>query len=260
MRSGWWLVAMVVCACPRGPERERGVLLEYAATAPVREVVERRLARAQLSARVTDADGTLTLRLPEATDPARVERLLARRGAFVLCGEQLEDQRRWCALASAPALRARPLEADAGCVLEASGPALIEAALAQQPPPIGRVLFSAEGGVTTAHAGVDCVSPHLVTGALRAAGTSLTWDATSSRQVAQLTTGLVGSRSRLLLVFDDQVATLELREPFTGTRCEVPASSGDDQTSAERLAAVLGGELEGLTLVRRGTWGPPRLR
>jgi hypothetical protein len=109
---------MVVCACPRGPEPERGVLLEYATTAPVREVVERRLARAQLSARVTEGDGTLTLRLPEATDPVRVERLLARRGAFVLCGEQLEDQRRWCTLASAPAVRARPLDADAGCVLE----------------------------------------------------------------------------------------------------------------------------------------------
>ncbi len=259
MCTRWWLVLLLGCACPRGPEPERGVLLEYASAAPVREVVERRLARAQFSARVSEADGTLTILLPESTEPARVERLLSRRGRFVMCGEQVEDQRRWCALVGNDAFRVRPLEADAGCVLEADDAARAEAALADQPSPVGRVLHSTAKGVTTLHAGADCVTPHLVTGAVRAGGTSLTWDAASARQVAQLTSSLVASKTRLLLVFDDQVTTLDLTEPFSGTRCEVPAPEVDDD-AAERLAAVLGGELDGLTLRRRGTWGPPRLR
>jgi hypothetical protein len=234
------------------------VLLEYATTGPVRAVVERRLAHAQLSARVSDAEGTLTVRLPEATEASSVKRLLARSGRFELCAEQVDDQRRWCAVTAGAGLRVTAVGEDAGCLLEADAAAPLDALLDEQAPPIGRVLRARHGATLTAHSGAECVSPHLVAGTLRAGGASLTWDAVGALEVATLTTRLASSGGRLLLAFDDEVLTLVVHEPITGTRCEVPEVSPDD--AALQLAAVLGGELEGLTLLRETTWGPPRLR
>jgi hypothetical protein len=147
---------------------------------------------------------------------------------------------------------------DAGCLLEADAAAPLDALLDEQAPPIGRVLRARHGATLTAHSGAECVSPHLVAGTLRAGGASLTWDAVGALEVATLTTRLASSGGRLLLAFDDEVLTLVVHEPITGTRCEVPEVSPDD--AALQLAAVLGGELEGLTLLRETTWGPPRLR
>jgi hypothetical protein len=233
---------------------ERGVLLEYEFTISAREAVERRLARAQLQARVSEDEHLLTLRLSEATDAADVKALLAFPGTFELCGEQLDDEAHWCGLVLPAGVERQAL--GRGCVLR--GP--LEAALrAAVPPSIGRPVVMLEQGTFTLISAADCVTPHLVAGEVRDTALALTWDSASAAKVGTLTRALVANQTRLV-VLGPEVLALELHQPLTGTHLSVPTNGPSARARHLLLAALLAGPLPPLVLRREGTWGPPRLR
>ncbi len=251
-----WLLPFVLLhgACARGPPPQRGVLLEYVVSASARETVERRLARAQLAARVSEEEHLLTLRLAESTEPSEVKALLGFAGSFELCAEQLDDERHWCGL-SLPAGVERQPRGD-GCVLTGALEATLRAAI---PPPIGRPVLTGTPGAFTLLSAADCVRPRLVAGEVRDTSLALTWDSASAAKVSALTSSLVAKRTRLLVV-GPEVLALEVRDPLTGTHLSLPMPADSERTRQLALAALLGGPLPSMTLQRESTWGPPTLR
>ncbi len=273
-------LACLLIACPERKVPERGIELVYTKkdAAPVRPVVEKRLAQAKVKARLSEDDGSLSVRVPEDGDVARVKALLSRVAKLEMC-EELEDE--------ASALCSKSDEGEVALEKESlfgasypGGPtvpargvcffsgrdraAVVAAAKAATS---GRVLLEAyqEGRVRTFFAPKTCFSPGVDEArALPSqfgpgAELNLTFDPPSGKEFAALTGRLVGRR--LLVVLDGDVALAPLvQERIAGGSARITQGAKGSQADLELLgAALVGGALEGVSLTAERPFGPPSL-
>ncbi|MDX2009950.1 MAG: hypothetical protein SFW67_07170 [Myxococcaceae bacterium] len=267
------LAVSVLCGCPKRKEPERGLELVFTKKGDVRLSVERRLARLDVRARLFEDGDTLSVRLPDTGTPVDVSAVKA----LLLVPAKLE----FCAEAR--------LEAGANCApwtLEDGG--MVGANVERIPDdgdrdtcmvvgpsaeplrqtidagPSRRVLVGPhQGRLRTYVAESSCLSPRVLKAeAAMEHGpmVSITFDGPTASKFSELTAATV--KRRLFIVLDDVVTSAPVvMEPITGGRAMVTLGQGTGAAKAKQLAAALeGGPIEGgLTLVREGAYGPPRL-
>ncbi|GMU62021.1 MAG: hypothetical protein AMXMBFR34_37840 [Myxococcaceae bacterium] len=262
---GGWLLLLGLAGCPERKHPERGVQLRYTKTDGAlspREAIERRLARAGLSAKLSEDDTTLTVRVPEGGDLSAVRALLALRGRLELCAVDEATAKGWCAHTSPGVTAVRYGEADT-CRLEASG----EEASSALRDQAGRVLFEKADGRVVAHAAqTRCLTPRLTAGEVRAGqklngrtAVNVSFDGKSARELETLTRANLGQP--LLVVLDDEVLFAPLvQDAITGGKLMMTLPGANDAELERLLTALLGGPVEGLTLSSESRYGPPSLR
>lgn len=266
-RLSFLALLLLSSACPERKHPERGLMLVYEkkTSAPVREVVERRLARAQLSVRLAEDDQSLTVRIPEGTDAFEVKSLLGVRARFELCEELADDEKAWCGLPRQDAVLFEHVEATGGCVPTGDDEKALVALVT--PKSTGRVLVGKQGDALAAFAAAkSCFTPHVVAGKLEPDAIApgqhtamLTLDDAGANGLAELTRKARGQR--LLFVVDDRVLLAPVvMQPITGGKLMITLARADQHDAQRLLDAVIGGPLEGLTLAKETTFGPPKLR
>lgn len=253
-----WGLTLALAACPERAVAERGVSLVYRKPSgeALRSVVDRRLARLKLRANLSEDDSTLTVRLPEGSDVARVKALLAQPAKLEFCAEDAATAARWCERSWPAGVRVE--NAGRACSVVAATRPELEAALA-------------DAGSAFAHGGLpgsaeawalsSCLSPHVVSAEVHQTPPSLSveLDRAGGRDFAALTTGLVGRR--LLIRLDGVVSSAPVvMAPITGGKAMLSTGQRDASALEVLAASLVGGVLPPLVLEREGTWGPPSLR
>ena len=261
-----WLLALLLCGCPERKHPERGVQVVYAKAdgARPREAIERRLARAGLTAHLSEDDTSLTVRVPEGGDVAAVKALLAIRGHLAFCAVDEDVARGWCERAAADGVSADSYGGEGGLcrLVGASSDALTRATKGA-----ARVVFERQDGQVVAHAAAaGCLEPRLTAGELKPeqkvngrTAVSVTLDGRSAGDLASLTKRQLGRP--VLMVLDDEVLFAPVvRDVITGGRLMLTLPGTDEAELQRLLGALLGGPVEGLTLRSEGRYGPPSLR
>jgi hypothetical protein len=263
----------VLSGCPKRKEPERGLELVFTKRGDVRLSVERRLARLDVRARLSEDGDTLSVRLPDTgvpVDVAAVKGLLLVPAKLEFCAEATLEPKAHCA---APVLEdGGVLQADVErvpdegdrerCMVVGRSAEVLKGAI--DAGPSRRVLVGPEGDrLRTYVAEAGCLAPRV----LKAEATlehgpmvTITFDGPTATKFSALTAATL--KRRLFIVLDDVVTSAPVvMEPITGGRAMVTLGAGTDETKARQLAAALeGGPIEGgLTLTREGAYGPPRL-
>lgn len=249
-------LAVLLTGCPEQRPPERGLQLVYrkpADSRDVRAVVDRRLARLKLRARLQEDETTLTVRLPEGADVGRVKQVLARRATLELCPEDEPAATTWCARAWPAEVRVE--RGERTCALAGPSRATLEGAVGDAGVSLA---WSEDGQTVYAAREADCVAPHIVDAEPKDGAVLLEFDRASAAAFSELTTR--AQHTRLLIRFEGTVRVAPLvLQPITGGRATI--TLGRDGADLDTLAALLvGGPLPGLVLEREGTWGPPSLR
>lgn len=268
--QAWWLL-LVLAACPERKHPERGVLLVYSKDKPVtlRDTVERRLARAQLPVKLSEDDQQLSVRVPEGTDVFEVKSLLGTRGRFELCEELDDDEKAWCGLPRVDGVLFERVEATGGCVPTGSDEQALVKLVSQKAS--GRVLVgnpvNADGlfVITAFAAAKSCFTPRVLAGELKPDAIApgqhtalLTLDDDGAKQLAELTRKSL--KQRLLFVIDERVLLAPVvMQPITGGKLMITLARPDQRDAQRLLDAIIGGPLEGLSLSKEQSFGPPRL-
>ncbi|MCC6335631.1 MAG: hypothetical protein IT380_16770 [Myxococcales bacterium] len=262
---GWSCLLIGLSGCPERKHPERGTQLRYTKAEGVlspREAIERRLARAGLSAKLSEDDTTLTVRIPEGGDVAAVKALLALRGRLELCAVDEATAKSWCAHTSPGVTAVRYGEADT-CRLEAAG----EQALASFKSGGLRVLFEQADGRVVAHAAEErCLAPRLTAGEVKAGqklngrtAVNVSFEGKSARELETLTRANLGRP--LLVVLDDEVLVAPLvQDAITGGKLMMTLPGSTEAELSRLLTALLGGPVEGLIPSSESRYGPPSLR
>jgi preprotein translocase subunit SecD len=259
------LAVVLLAACPERKRPERGTQLLYAkrdgAPSP-REALERRFARANLTARLSEDETRLTVRVAEGGDVAAVKAMVAVPGRLVLCPSDEATARAFCGRATARDVEAQRYGDTDLCRLAAPTEAALKAAVGD-----ARVSYERVSGGVVAHArGDDCLAPRLTAGERkgdeRIAGAfpvSVTFDARSARELEALTRRSLGRP--LLVLLDDRVLFAPLvQDAITGGRLMLGVPGADAAEADRLLTAIVGGPVEGLTFEREVRYGPPSLR
>ena len=251
--------ALALLGCPNRPPVERGVQLVYRKPAvnledreePIRSVVDRRLAQLKLQANLHEDSTTLTVRVTEGADLARIKALFAQQGHLEFCGEDENLARGWCD-------EAWP----AGVTTDSAGSAC---SLVGQRRDLERALPDAGSqiawGPSAAWAIGACQSPRIVSAEVKDQPPSvmLDFDRAGGREFATFTRGLVGRR--MVIRLDGVVHSAPLvREAITGGRAMITTGTLNRAEREVLAASLLGGVLPVLVLENEGTWGPPSLR
>lgn len=261
------VASLALVACPRRKQPERGLELVFTKEGPVRPVVEKRLAQLGVVARITEDEGSLTVRVPDtgaAVNVGELMKLLTLPAKLELC-------------ATAPAALC---DVDAGVTVQPedreglegqcflSGPdgkVLLAVAAAAD---AGRVLVGEQqpGTQRTWATERECFEPRVLEAEakvdqnLGSPVVQLTFDGPSATKFGDLTRRLV--RKPLLIVFDGRVTSAPtVMEAITGGRAMLTFGRDTSEAEARRIAqALAGGSLPGsLTLDRQGSYGPPSL-
>lgn len=271
------LCAVVLAACPKRKQPERGIELVFRREGDVRPVVEKRLAQVGVVARITEDEGTLTLRVPDTGQPvdlAEVTRLLTLPARLEFCPAVDTPQLCDVDASDAGATVEREDERDRGCFLVGTdGQALTQAVDAGTD---GRVLVGEDSRLfdgerparrlRTYLVGSGCLTPRVMEAEAKpdpnsgALVINMTFDGPGATKFGDLTRKLV--RKPLLIVFDGRVTSAPIvMEPITGGRAMLTFGHGVGAAEVQRIArALAGGPLPGsLVLERQGTYGPPSL-
>lgn len=247
---------LLLTACPARQPPERGLQLVYKKpnSTPLRSTVDRRLAKLKLKARLKEDDTTLTVRLPEDTDPSRIKALFAQRAQLEFCSEDLTVAERWCG-AQWPA----GITVDASgkaCSLVAPSKKELESALAD-----AGVEFAFGTSGKQAYSVSRCVSPRIVAAEAHPEekNVSLEFDRAGAKQFAAITTETVGKR--LLIRLDGEVGSAPVvMEPITGGKAMLTAGTHAPEELELLAAALVGGALPELLLESESRFGPPSLK
>jgi preprotein translocase subunit SecD len=261
-----WLLALLLLGCPERKHPERGVQLVYAKAdgAQPREAIERRLARAGVTAHVSEDDSSLTVRIPEGGDVAVVKALLAVGGHLSLCPVDEAAARGWCERAATGGVSADSYGGEGGlCRLVAT----TSEALASATKGTTRALLERQEGQVVAHAvGDGCLQPRLTAGELKLeqkvngrTAVSVTLDGRSASELAALTKRQLNRP--LLLILDDEVLFAPVvRDVISGGRLMLTLPGANEAELQRLLDAMLGGPVVGLTFRAESRYGPPSLR
>lgn len=259
------LAVLLLAACPERKHPERGTQLIYAKKegAPsAREALERRFARAGLTAKLSEDETRLTVRIPEGGDVAAVKAMVALPGRLLLCPSDEATARAWCGRSAAPGVEVQHYGDTELCRLAAPTEAALKAAVGDAGVGYERV----SGGVVAHARGADCLAPRLTAGERkgdeRIAGSFLvnvTFDGRSARELEALTRKSVGRP--LLVLLDEGVLFAPLvQDAITGGRLMLGVPGADAAEADRLLTAIVGGPVEGLTMEREARYGPPSLR
>ncbi len=249
-----WLLFVLLCGCPpKGPPPEHGTELRFTVDstqlslgAGLRTVVERRLASAQLKARVFVDGSDVAVRVPDGGSPSAVAEVLLPRAQLRVCPSPDEGAKALCAVDAGP---------DVTLVADELGRCHAEAT---RPSALAAVFGAHDAGFALEHGqpfkghvrGVDCLAlaveqASALSGALPALRLHL------SASVADGLGAFTGARigQRLLVLLDDEVLMAPIvLEPLRGRTLTV-ALPGPLGSRAQTLAAVLsGGELPAVSL------------
>lgn len=254
----WLFFVLVLIGCPERREPERGLQLVYKkpSAAPLRSNVDRRLAQLKLRANLSEDDTTLTVRVPEGADLTRIKALFAQRGHLEFCPENAIVAGRWCDEKWPSGVIVDSVGKT--CSLLAASRAELEAAL---PDAGSDFAWGKAGSQACAFSITSCLSPRIVAAELKKdqPGLMLDFDRAGARDFAALTTTTVGRR--LIIRLDGVVGSAPVvREPITGGRAMLTTGPQQQEELEVLAAALVGGALPELELMRQETWGPPTLR
>lgn len=245
---------LLLLGCPERTRPAHGVALTYskAEKAPLRATVDRRLAQLKLSAQLAEDDRTLTVRLPEGADVARVKALLARPANLEFCAEDAERAAAWC-IAAWPGTFSLD-RAGGSCALHAKDTSALRAGLADAGTAV------AFGDATAFAIEPECLAPRVVGAEVKREPPSVLveFDRATARSFATLTERIVGRR--LLIRLDGEVLSAPVvMEAITGGKAMISTGAANAGELELLAASLAGGTLTGLALDREGTWGPPSL-
>ena len=254
----WLPLVLVLIGCPERREPERGLQLVYKKpdATPLRSSVDRRLAQLKLRANLSEDDTTLTVRVPEGGDVARIKALFAQRGHLEFCPENATVAGKWCD-AQWPA----GVVVDSvgkTCSLLAANRSALEAAL---PDAGSDFAWGRSGGQASAFSITSCLSPRIVAAEVQKGqpGLMLDFDRAGAKDFAALTITTVGRR--LIIRLDGVVGSAPVvMEPITGGRAVLTTGVQQREELEVLAAALVGGALPALELLREERWGPPSFR
>ena len=247
---------LLLTACPERRPPERGLQLVYKKpnSTPLRSTVDRRLAQLKLKANLSEDDDSLTVRLTDGSDVARIKALFAQRAHLEFCAEDLTVAERWCSESWPAGITVD--SAGKTCSLVGPSKKELETALGD-----AGVEFAWDSAGKQAYSVSRCVSPRIVAAEPHAAerNVSLEFDRTGAKEFASLTTETVGRR--LLIRLDGVVGSAPIvMEPITGGKAMLMTGTTDPQEIEVLAASLVGGALPELVLEREGKFGPPSLK
>ncbi|MFT3712577.1 MAG: hypothetical protein QM817_33430 [Archangium sp.] len=254
------LLVLLFCGCPERAQPERGLALTYKKPdgfSDLRSVVDRRLAYLKLTAKLSEDDQRLTVRLPGGGDVEKIKALLALSGELKFCEEDANFSQRWCER-EWPATIEVDRAGDSSCGLASTKRETIQDAVG-------------DAGVTLAFQKIDaritgfalrtgnCVSPHIVGVEQRSdpmPSLMLDFDKQSASDFNALTARVV--KRRLLILIDGDVQSAPVvQEALTGRSAMLVL--GNAKNGDLLAAALAGGTLPKLELEKEGRYGPPSL-
>ncbi len=257
MNTRLWLgLCLLLAACPERRAPERGIQLVYkkARADSVRSVVDRRLAHLKLRANLSEDETTLTVRAPEGADVTRIKALFAEAGRLEFCPEDLPIATRWCALKWPEGVSTATFNST--CSLRGA-PERLAAALVD-----AGIDFAVDAtqGPAAAYPLGSCFEPRIISAELQAEPMphiALVFDRESGRQFGEVTKALVGHR--LIIRLNGAVHSAPtVQSAITGGKAMLTVGADQNQASMQVLAAALvGGSLPVMELLREETWGPP---
>ena len=220
----------------------------------MRSVVDRRLAHLKLRANLSEDDATLTVRVPEGAAVTRIKALFAQAGHLEFCPEDIPIATRWCAVSWPSGITTEV--SNLACSLRGARKEL-DAALADAGTPFA---VDGVGSAASAFPLGTCFSPRIISAELREvpmANIALEFDRASGREFGEQTRALVGHR--LIIRLNGKVHSAPIvQEAITGGKAMLTVGSDDNRASMEVLAAALvGGSLAPMELLREERWGPP---
>lgn len=267
----WLTLLLLTSACPERKVPDHGHLLTFSTPddSAIRLVVERRLARLGVRAKLYDEKKTLTVRLPGTPTPEQVQAVkvaVTTPGLLEFCVEAPEPS----PLCQLDAVHVEPEPGlPKNCDLTGDDPAAL-LALASPGSDAGladTVLVGqtfASPAWRTWRIERPCLSPRVLSATPNVQGSmptlSATLDARGAEAFAALTRRIV--KRRLLIVYDGQVQSAPLvQEAITGGTLSLSVGARSEGPGLVSLASMLeGGALPaGITLVREGPYGPPSL-
>lgn len=254
MRS--FFFALVLLGCPERTVPERGLQLVYKKPSPdsIRSVADRRLARLKLRANLQEDGSTLIVRVKEGADLSRIKALFAQPAHLEFCSEDSATAAQWCDTTWPEGISAE--SSGTACALQGA----TRKDLARALPDAG-VAFGTTNTRASAYAISSCITPHIVAAELEdPEGTLfLEFDRASAREFATLTQATVGRR--LIIRLDGLVKSAPVvQEPITGGKAMLITGTADRAANEVLAAALVGGPLPVLELMREETWGPPSLK
>ncbi|MDP3154718.1 MAG: hypothetical protein Q8N23_18715 [Archangium sp.] len=254
----WLPLALLLIGCPERREPERGLQLVYKKpnAVPLRAAVDRRLAQLKLRANLSEDDHTLTVRVPEGGDLSRIKALFAQRGHLEFCPENATVAGKWCDEQWPAGVVVDSVGKT--CSLLAADRSALEAAL---PDAGAEFAWGTSGGQASAFSITSCLSPRIVAAEVAKGqpGLMLDFDRAGARDFAALTSTTVGRR--LIVRLDGVVASAPVvMEAITGGRAVLTTGEQQREDWEVLAAALVGGALPELELLREERWGPPSLR
>ncbi len=254
----WLFFALLSMGCPERRAPERGLQLVYKkpSSEPLRSSVDRRLAHLKVRANLSEDDTTLTVRVPEGGDVERIKALFAQRGHLEFCPENAVVAGHWCEEKWPSGVIVDSVGKT--CSLLAASHAELEAAL---PDAGSDFAWGTSGAQASAFSITGCLSPRIVAAEPQKgqAGLMLDFDRAGARDFAALTSTTVGRR--LIIRLDGVVSSAPVvREPITGGRAMLTAGLAQQDELEVLAAALVGGVLPKLELLRQENWGPPSFR
>lgn len=258
MRCSLLGLALVLAACPERQVPERGLQLVYRkpGTDSIRSVVDRRLAQLKLRAHLSEDATSLTVRVPEGADVSRLKALFAQRGHLEFCAEDAASAARWCALTWPAGVT--PDNAGTTCTLRGAHRQELEASLADAGT---EVAWGSLGKEAVAYAISRCLSPRIVAAEVtrNAPNLMLDFDRAGAADFAALTKDAVGRR--LVIRLEGVVTSAPIvMEPITGGRAMLTTGFTQREPLEVLAAALVGGSLPAMELVKEEAWGPPSFK